>query len=169
MVVSVIDAQREAPVDTTRMARFACGAIRHLGIRTPGRLAITFIGSREMRALNKRFMRHDRVTDVLSFRYDGESVVGEILVAPGQACAYAKRHGIPYREELARYIAHGLLHWLGHEDRTVAQQRKMRAMEDRLLLNCRGPLTVHRVPNSLTVDPRYTVHRTRYTNARCSH
>ena len=143
MLVSLTDAQREAPVDATRMARFARGAVRRLGIRTPGRLAITFIGSRELRALNKRFMRHDRMTDVLSFRYDpptlklrragGEHVIGEILVAPAQARAYAKRHGIPYREELSRYVVHGLLHWLGHEDRTGAQQRKMRAMEDRLL------------------------------------
>ena len=79
------NAQREAPVKTTRIARLARRAIRQLGIRTPGRVLITFIDARRMRALNRRFLRHDRVTDVLSFRYDGEPTVGEILIVPRQA------------------------------------------------------------------------------------
>ncbi len=133
MVVSVHNLQREAPVDTARMARLARCAIRRLRIRTRGTFAITFIGARRMRSLNKRFLRHDRMTDVLSFRYDGEPVVGEILIAPRAARAYATRYDISYTEELSRYVVHGLLHWLGHEDRTAHQQRAMRAREDRLL------------------------------------
>ena len=136
MLVCVSNGQREAPVNAARMSRLARQAIRHLRITTPGTLAITFIGAQRMRTLNKRFMHHDRVTDVLSFRYHGESTVGEILIAPSQARSYAKRHGIPYAEELSRYVVHGLLHWLGHEDRTRAQQRKMRTREDRLLAQC---------------------------------
>jgi probable rRNA maturation factor len=133
MTVRVTNAQREAPVSTVRMTRLARRAIRRLGIRVPGRLAITFVASRRLRALNRRFLRRDRPTDVLSFRYDGEPIVGDILIAPAQARAYARRHGLPYAEELARYVVHGLLHWLGHEDRTAAEQRGMRVMEDRLL------------------------------------
>ena len=130
------NAQREAPVKTTRIARLARRAIRQLGIRTPGRVLITFIDARRMRALNRRFLRHDRVTDVLSFRYDGEPTVGEILIVPRQARAYATQHGIHYEEELARYVIHGLLHWCGHHDGTRAEQRKMRALEDHLLAHC---------------------------------
>ena len=155
MTVRVTNAQREAPVSTVRMTRLARRAIRRLRIRVPGRLAITFVASHRLRALNRRFLRRDRPTDVLSFRYDGpstrpdglardvaprdvpagrhEQIVGEILIAPVQARAYARRHGLPYAEELARYVVHGLLHWLGHEDRTAAEQRRMRVMEDRLL------------------------------------
>ena len=133
MTVRVTNAQREAPVSTVRMTRLARRAIRRLRIRTPGRLAITFVASRRLRTLNRRFLRRDRPTDVLSFRYDGEPIVGDILIAPAQARAYARRHGLPYAEELARYVVHGLLHWLGHEDRTAAEQRGMRVMEDRLL------------------------------------
>lgn len=133
MTVRVVNAQREAPVPLIRMTRLARRAIRRLRIRAPGTLAIAFIDSRRMRRLNKRFLRHDRPTDVLSFRYDGEPIVGDIVIAPAQARAYARRHGIPYAEELSRYVVHGLLHWLGHEDRTAAERRKMRVMEERLL------------------------------------
>jgi probable rRNA maturation factor len=133
MTVTVANTQRESPVNTTRMGRLARAAVKRLRIRAPGTLTVTFIGSHRMRALNKRFCRHDAVTDVLSFRYDGEPVVGEILVAPRVARTYARRHGIDYEAELSRYVVHGLLHWAGEEDATAKQQRRMRTLEDKLL------------------------------------
>lgn len=158
LVVSIQNLQREAPVNTASMTRLARRAIRRLGIRTPGTLAIAFIGSRHMRALNKQFRRHDRTTDVLSFRYDGPStrpdglardgvpwdvptgrhrhIVGEILIAPRCARTYAHQHKIPYRQELSRYVVHGLLHWLGSRDGTPKEQALMRKKEDVLLAQC---------------------------------
>ncbi|MBI3321782.1 MAG: rRNA maturation RNase YbeY [Candidatus Omnitrophica bacterium] len=144
MVVEVINTQRELPVNTAGVARLARLAIRRLRIRTAGGLTIAFIGPRRMRILNKRFLRHDRSTDVLSFRYDRplnswprargrQQTVGEILIAPRSAHTYARRHSLSYSDELARYVVHGLLHWAGHEDRTTTQQRRMRALEDWLL------------------------------------
>ena len=149
-VVTVTNAQRRVPVDTACMARVARAAVRRLRIRTSRTLAIAFIDSRRMRTLNRRFLRHDRPTDVLSFRYDGEPIAGEILIDPRQAKSYAESHGISYTEELSRYVVHGLLHWLGHEDRTLAQQRKMRTMEDRLLAQCatKSPITKSQSPNN---------------------
>ena len=133
MQVTVTNAQRETPVPVARMARMARCAVKRLRIRQPGTMAITFIDSRTMRALNKQFKRHDRDTDVLSFRYDGERVAGEVLIAPRQAQRYAAAHDLPYLDELSRYVVHGILHWTGLEDRTAAQQRAMRRAEDRLL------------------------------------
>ncbi|MBI4597942.1 MAG: rRNA maturation RNase YbeY [Candidatus Omnitrophica bacterium] len=109
-----------------------------LKIVTPGVLEVTFLSPQRMRAVNRKALHHDCVTDVISFRYQDEPVAGEIFVAPSEAHRYAKEHGIPYEQELARYVLHGLLHWLGHDDRTPAQQRTMRMMEDRLLTRCDG-------------------------------
>jgi probable rRNA maturation factor len=136
MIPVVRNTQRQAPVNITAMARVARGAIRRLRIRVPGQLAITFIDSQRMRALNRRLLRHDRTTDVISLRYDGEPIVGEILVSPAVARHYARRHGLSYGQELARYVVHGILHWQGHEDATRTQQRKMRILEDQLLTFC---------------------------------
>ena len=161
MVVTLTNSQREAPVSRDRMARLARRAVRRLRIRSRGTIAITFLGRRRMRALNKRFLKHDYSTDVLSFRYNNgtassvqssgfrvrgngpqprtpnpEPVVGEIFVAPAMARAYARQHGLSYEEELSRYVVHGILHWLGHEDHTKTQQANMRKMEDRLLVQC---------------------------------
>src|SRR3990167_4650617 len=115
MVVTVRNEQREAPVRIAQMTRLARCAVRRLRIRAQGTLAITFIDARRMRALNRRFLDHDRATDVLSFRYDlpapargrqagDEPIVGDIVISPAAARAYAKVHATPYRKELARYV-----------------------------------------------------------------
>ena len=134
--VSVANAQQRAPVGVRRIVALVRCAVRRLRIHASGTMAVTFIGARQMRQINRQALGHDWVTDVLTFRYDGEPVVGEILIAPSVAKRYAKTHGIPYEEEVARYVVHGLLHWMGHEDATPAQQKRIHAMEDRLLVGC---------------------------------
>ena len=162
MNVTVLNAQREAPVDRARMARLACRAARRLRIQTRGTLGITFLDRRAIRSLNRRFLRHDRETDVLSFRYvnsaggwglgaggknhktlgpepraqSPEPIVGEIFIAPALARIYAKTHGLRYEEELSRYVVHGLLHWMGYTDKTAVERQAMRRREDRMLSAC---------------------------------
>lgn len=136
MTVDVTNAQRAYPVAVAEVARLARCAIRRLRIRTPGQLAIAFVNPQRMRSLNRQFMGHDRTTDVLAFRYDGEPIVGEVLIAPSAARRYAREHRLDYAQEVSRYVIHGILHWLGHEDHTARQQRTMRDLEDRLLSRC---------------------------------
>jgi probable rRNA maturation factor len=170
MTVTVTNAQREAPVNTTRMNRLARQTVRRLRLRGRGTLAITFLDRRQIRALNRRFLRHDRPTDVLSFRYNHvrgspaparrvwpggfgvRGTVGEIFVAPALARAYAASNRLPYEEELSRYVVHGILHWLGHDDATPAQRRKMRALEDSLLASPKSPMTKLQSPNRLVIS-----------------
>ena len=140
MTVALTNAQRGVPVDVPRLTRLARLAVRALRIRTPGRLEITLVDPQQMRRLNRRFLRHDRLTDVLSFRYpEGQGTVGDILVAPSAARRYARANDLSYVKELSRYVLHGLLHWKGYDDTTPTQQRRMRALEDHLLARyCRN-------------------------------
>ena len=147
MVVDFVNEQHRVPVYLKQMKQLARRAIRRLKIKTPGRMTVTFIDNRKMRRLNSRFLSHDWSTDVLSFRYETEGlqlsraairhqVIGDVIIAPAKARTFAKRNRIPYTEELSRYLVHGILHWLGHEDKTKAQQQSMRIMEDQLLMQC---------------------------------
>ncbi len=132
--VRLANCQRRDPVPAVWLRRCAQRAVRRLRIRAKGQILICLIAAPAMRRLHARFTGDKTLTDVLSFRYpDEHQVVGEILVAPAAARQYAAAHGIAYREELARYVVHGLLHWMGHDDRTAAQQRRMRALENQLL------------------------------------
>ena len=142
IIITLANHQRRDPVPLAWLLRLARAAVRRLRVRAKGTFSVVFIDAAQMRRLNARFTGHRALTDVLSFRYPAEGaggslkeelVVGEIIVAPAAARRYAQAHGLSYREELARYIVHGLLHWIGHEDRTAQQQRKMRKLEDGLL------------------------------------
>ena len=136
MRVAVTNSQRHYPVNTAQMRQVAWRAMQRLGLRGQGTMAVTFIGQQQMRHVHQTFLRDDSPTDVITFRYPGEPIIGELLIAPAAAHRYAMRHSIPYRVELARYVLHGLLHWKGYEDRTSAQQRRMRRREDELLAHC---------------------------------
>ena len=155
--VGLVNRQARDRVPVGWLRRVAEGAVRELKIREAGVFSIAFVDERTMRRLNRQFMGHKGLTDVLSFRYlskgrtpgrvqgsgakvqgkhasvDAEEMIGEIVVSPAFARSYAKAHGLSYRQELARYVIHGLLHWVGYDDRTPAQQRRMQQMEDRLL------------------------------------
>ncbi len=137
MTVQVTNAQRQCRVATTTVARLARCTVQQLGIRVPGLLVITFLDARRLRRLNQQFLRQDRPTDVLSFRYDGEPIVGEVLIAPSAARRYAHTHRVSYQQELLRYVVHGILHWTGLDDKSQAQRRRMRKKEDDLLWVCR--------------------------------
>ncbi|MBI3996426.1 MAG: rRNA maturation RNase YbeY, partial [Candidatus Omnitrophica bacterium] len=162
MMIHVCNHQKESPVSVAQVTRLVKQAAKQLNIDVSGTMSITFIPNARMKALNRRFTGHHRFTDVLSFRYDGEPIIGEILIAPRQAKRYAAAHAVPYRQELARYVVHGLLHWLGHEDRTIAQRRIMRAMENDLLIRCGIFKTAHSTPRPANHDCRgrqHTAHR----------
>lgn len=100
-------------------------------------LSIAIVDDADIAPLNKRFMRHAGPTDVISFLLapppgaDLES--GEVIVNAEQALREARRRrGNPARE-LAWYLAHGIHHLAGADDRTPAQRSAMHRIEKRWL------------------------------------
>ncbi len=120
------------------MQRLNWRFLRHRGVTD----VLTFRYSHEPLGRALRSARHFLGRQPIGCRHSlagkdmAGSVAGEILIAPAFAKRYARQHGLEYREELARYVVHGLLHWVGREDQTAAQQRRMRQLEDRLLNHC---------------------------------
>lgn len=98
-------------------------------------VSIVVVGDKRMRALNRDTLGHDYVTDVLSFDY-GDSPEGrqiELIVCAPHAAREALAHGVPFSQELARYVVHGCLHCAGHDDHDDKQQHKMWAAQERVL------------------------------------
>jgi rRNA maturation RNase YbeY len=99
-----------------------------------GAVDLIFVDDRTMRELNRRYLRHDWTTDVLSFSYGTRRrLEGEIIVNLDQARRQAPTFGATYRQEVSRLIVHGLLHLAGHDDRTDAERERMHRREDRYL------------------------------------
>lgn len=105
-------------------------AIRYLGILLTDHAAV--------HRLNRDFLGHDYETDVVSFPLDEDAVAermidGEVYVDLDTAAERAPEFGATFEHEAARYVVHGLLHLMGHDDATDAERAAMRALEDRYL------------------------------------
>lgn len=86
-------------------------------------------------SLNRQYLDHDYLTDVLSFPLgDEENVVeGEIYVDLDTAHERHDEFEATFEEEAFRYVIHGLLHLLGYRDATADQRQHVRRLEDRYL------------------------------------
>ena len=111
-----------------------------------GEVAIAIVSDARMRALNRRFRRKDRPTDVLSFRSDAPRTsrlasrtsrvaprfLGDVVIAEGVARRQARDAGHSYAVELKVLALHGLLHLLGYDHHDPAEGGRMARLERRL-------------------------------------
>jgi probable rRNA maturation factor len=72
---------------------------------------------KEIKKLNKKYLKRDYVTDVLSFEMkekqeDGSLYLGEIIVNKDEAKRQAPKYDNDFEHEIAELVAHGVLHLL---------------------------------------------------------
>jgi probable rRNA maturation factor len=131
LVVSHQHRRRRFPRrETLRTVR---AVLKGEGVST-GALSIVFVGSRFIRSINRKYLAHDAVTDVIAFSLgERREAQGEIYVNLDRAATQARQYGVSAANETRRLIIHGLLHLLGYDDRTAHQKRTMSIREDRYL------------------------------------
>jgi rRNA maturation RNase YbeY len=84
--------------------------------------------------MNKLYLEHDYYTDIITFNYnEGDSVSGDLFISVDRVRDNAKSLGVKPHDEMRRVMIHGVLHLLGLNDKTPAEQAKMRREEDRQL------------------------------------
>jgi rRNA maturation RNase YbeY len=94
-------------------------------------ITIVLSGNKLVRALNKKYLRHDYNTDVLAFSFGtGTTIDGEVYINVERARIQAKEFGASFGEEVARLVIHGTLHLVGYDDTTKREQEQMRTRED---------------------------------------
>ena len=117
-----------------------------------------------VRTLNAEYRGLDKTTDVLSFAFDNEGEyfgegdapsewsadedfvlppgecagLGEVIVSYPQAARQAQEQGCSIQEELARLIAHGILHLIGHDHRNDDEEREMADRERKVMERLAG-------------------------------
>jgi probable rRNA maturation factor len=101
-------------------------------------LSVALVGDEEIHALNKRWRRKDKPTDVLSFPAGdwpgpGPKPLGDVVISLDTTRRAAREYGHTLEHELSRYLAHGLLHLLGHDHLKTADAAKMARAELKLL------------------------------------
>ena len=98
-------------------------------------LNYVFCSDKELLRINKDFLHHNYYTDIITFDLSepGKGIQGEIYISAERVKDNSLQMGVSFKNELHRVIFHGALHLCGYQDKTTAQRKEIRAMEDKCL------------------------------------
>jgi len=123
--------------DTPKVAHL----MRHFMGEDRKLVAVHLVTPNKMAMLNWTYRHKMRTTDILSFRFpsDDKKVLGEIALCPDIAIRRLQgtREHVSSQAEvnlrLAKLLAHGMAHLLGHDHQNIQEFRVMRRVENGLL------------------------------------
>jgi probable rRNA maturation factor len=153
--LSVANRQRTRKIHSRLLKKIAAALLADLEINQ-AELGINLLATREMASINETFLRHEGPTDVITFDYAGQAASaraarthaaskgtreqaaraplhGDIFICVDKAVSQAKEFRSSWQSEVVRYLVHGVLHLLGHDDSRPAERREMKREENRLV------------------------------------
>lgn len=98
-----------------------------------GSLNLVFCSDEYLLNMNKEHLNHDYYTDIITFDYTDEVVSGDLFISYDRVCDNANKNNVSALNELHRVVVHGTLHLLGYGDKSEAESKKMRQLEDKYL------------------------------------
>jgi probable rRNA maturation factor len=134
--MSEIDVQVRHPrpfVDARTLREAAERTLTAHGAAAGACVDVAVVDDPAIHRLNRERLDHDWPTDVISFLYADEPVVGELIVSADTAERVAAEYDWDPAAELALYVVHGTLHLLGYDDQTDEERAAMQQEENRLL------------------------------------
>ncbi|MBK5284909.1 MAG: rRNA maturation RNase YbeY [Bacteroidia bacterium] len=99
-------------------------------------LNIVFCSDKFLLSINKKFLKHNYFTDIVTFYYHKkhEPVEGEIFISVERVKSNSIKFNTPFKDELNRVIIHGALHLCGYKDKSSKEKSTIRKKEDFYLL-----------------------------------
>ena len=102
---------------------------------------VIFVSEREILRINKQYLGHHYVTDVISFNNERPLVLprqeawgfGDIFVCYQVARKNAKRFNHTILQEMLMYVAHGALHLSGMDDYDPANRAEMDRQAEKII------------------------------------
>ena len=102
---------------------------------------IIIVDEEKIRYLNKNYRGKDSVTDVISFALEDDDtfiptdfrVLGDIYICLKRAKDQSIQYGHSFLRELSFLTIHGLLHLLGYDHMTEADEKVMFGLQERIL------------------------------------
>ena len=149
MSVVIISRQRTRKINARLLRHIIAALLAELEIEN-AELGINLVSAKKMTAVNWQFLHHAGSTDVITFdHHDARAGIplpavraygvtrtalhGELFICVDDAVAQAKKFGVSWQSEITRYVIHGVLHLLGHDDQHTAARSTMKCEENRLL------------------------------------
>jgi probable rRNA maturation factor len=123
----------DSPISDPALRRRAERMLVRLKLRR-AELSIVLCDDRTIHSLNRRHRRKDKPTDVLAFALregppmaGAQHVLGDVVISLDTARRQAAEHGHSLWREVTLLLAHGLLHLIGYDHRTDAEEARMDA------------------------------------------
>jgi probable rRNA maturation factor len=95
---------------------------------------IVIVGDTQIKKINKQYRHIDKTTDVISFAlHDAKGIKTQLLGEIYINYQEAKRTKYSFNYEMTFLLIHGLLHLLGHDHNNQIKEKKMFAMQNKLM------------------------------------
>lgn len=96
------------------------------------KLNIVFCTDKFLLGINKKFLKHNFLTDIITFQYNekNSALEGEIYISVERVKGNAEQFNNSFTDELHRVLIHGALHLCGHKDKTRKDKSAIRKDED---------------------------------------
>ncbi len=134
------DDEQSVAVDLPLLGRVAASALEMLSVPDGAALEVSFVEPRRMAELKEGALGEREPTDVLAFPMDnvedpmpGPFVVGDVVICPAVAEEQARAAGHSLSDELGMLLVHGILHCLGRDHATPAEESAMFAEQAAIL------------------------------------
>lgn len=127
----------DAKLKNKRILKQLLQTLMHTYTQQEAHLQYTFVSDAFLHEMNKSFLNHDTLTDIITFDLSPDKKgprLGDIYISIDRVRENAQQLGTTYQDELCRVIFHGALHLCGFGDKTPAQKKAMRALEEEWLL-----------------------------------
>jgi len=167
MTLEIFNRQRTRKINLRLLKQITNALLVELKIEK-AEFGINLVSAKKMADLNWKFLQHEGSTDVMTFDYAkkagpasrlpifrssgkldrrdaGPVLCGELFICVDDAIAQAKQFGTSWQSEIVRYLVHGVLHLLGHDDRHAAARRKMKREENRLWRELSGKFSLAQI------------------------
>ena len=103
-----------------------------------GEVSVVFYNDSQLFDLNIRHLKHDTLTDIITFEYSqGKILSGDLCISFQRVQDNAAIYDVSFSDEIARVMVHGVLHLCGYKDKTKEDQTTMTQKEDYYLSKLR--------------------------------
>lgn len=97
-------------------------------------LVFLFVDDNEILEMNKKFLKHDYYTDVITFGdLKDKKISGDIAISIERVLDNSKTYGVEFEDELKRVMVHGLLHIMGYNDKASSDKTVMSKKEKKAI------------------------------------
>lgn len=129
-MIDIVNLDKDFKVDKKLLESIVRKVLK--GEKVKKNIEVAFVKEKEIKALNKKYRRKDKATDVLSFGTI-DDLLPQIVICIEIVKKNAKEDKIPFKQELSKVLIHGILHLVGMNHIKTKEAEEMLQKQNKYL------------------------------------